>query len=58
MVGLGHSETNIEATADEGDAEAIMGDNIGGARKWTVVEDQRPIRAWVNVSTDPIVEVN
>jgi len=55
MVGLGHSETNIRVSTNEGDVEEVLGDNIGGAKKWTVVEDQRLIRAWVNVGTNAVV---
>ena len=28
---------------------------VGGAKKWTIDEDQQLIRAWINVGTDPIV---
>jgi len=58
MVGQRHSEINIEASASEGDVEELMGGNIGGAKKWTVAEDQQLIQAWVNVRTDSIVEAD
>jgi len=55
MFGLAQSETDIEASTDEGNAEEVMGVNIGTAKRWTFIEDQRLIWAWVNVGTDPIV---
>ena len=55
VVGLGQSETNIEASTDEGDVEEVMGGTMGGAKKWTFEEDRQLIRAWINVGTDPIV---
>ena len=32
-----------------------MGGVVVGAKKWTVAKDQQLIRAWVNVSADPII---
>jgi len=33
MVGVGHPETNIEASADKRDAEEVIGGNIGDVKK-------------------------
>ena len=54
MVGLGNSETDIDPST-EGDVEEVQGGGSGGAKKWTVEEDQRLIRAWINVGTDAVV---
>lgn len=54
MAGLGDSETEIDPNT-EGDVEEVQGGASIGAKKWTVEEDQRLIRAWINVDTDPIV---
>jgi len=54
MAGVGNSETDIDPTT-EGDVDEVVGDVTIGAKKWTVEEDQRLIRAWINVGTDAIV---
>jgi len=55
VVGLGQSETNIEASTDEGGVEELMGGTVGSAKKWTINEYQQLIRTWINVGTDPII---
>jgi len=55
---LGQSETNIEASTNEEDVKEVMGGTVGGAKKWTIDEDQQLIRAWINVGTDPIIGVD
>ena len=55
VVGLGQSDTNVEKSTDMGNVEEVMGGTIGGAKKWSIQEDQQLIRAWVNIGTDPIV---
>ena len=54
MVGLENSETDIDPST-EGDVEEVQGCASISAKKWTVEEDQRLIRAWINVGTDAIV---
>ena len=54
MVGVGNSKTDIDPTT-EGDVNEVVRDVTIGAKKWTVEEDQRLIRAWINIGTDAIV---
>ena len=55
---MGQSETNIEASTNEEDVKEVMGGTVGGAKKWTIDEDQQLIRAWINTGTDLIVGAN
>lgn len=54
MAGLGNSETDIDPSI-EGDVEEVQGGVSIGAKKWTIEEDQRLIRAWINVGTDAVI---
>ena len=54
MVGLGNSDTDINPST-KGDVEEVQGVASISAKKRTAEEDQRLIRASINVGTDVIV---
>jgi len=55
MAGLGNSGADVDNIPNEGDAEEVVGGVVGGAKKWSVAEDKRLIRAWINICTNAIV---
>jgi len=58
MIGVGHSETNIKPSANEGDVEEVVECIVVSTKKWIVAEDELLIWAWIDVAMDPIVRVN
>jgi len=55
MAGLGNSEAEVDTIPNEGYEEQVVGGVAGGAKKWSVEEDKRLIRAWINIGTDAVV---
>jgi len=49
MVGVSNIETDIAGNVE------VVGSVSISAKKWTVEEDERLIRAWINEGTDAVV---
>jgi len=45
----------VDTIPKEGDTEEVVGGVVGGAKKWSVEEDKRLIRACMNIGTDAVV---
>ena len=51
---IGESRPDVETVPDEGDAEEVV-ERVVSAKKWSLEEDKRLIRSWINIGTDAVV---